>query len=75
MLTLGFTCIKKWSIVPGPIHQNKSILSQVMLPNKDRTVSAWSFNLRRDKFVMPWRDAILTEVMREKFRHEALIVK
>ena len=32
--------IKKWSIVPGPIHQNNSLLSKVMLPKKDRTVCA-----------------------------------
>ena len=44
--------IKKWSIVPGPIHRNNSLLSQVLPPKTDRTVYAWSFNLRRDKFVI-----------------------
>ena len=44
--------IKKWSILPGPIHQNNTLLSYVLLPKTDRTVCAWSFNLRRDKFVI-----------------------
>ena len=35
-----FARIKKWFIVPGPIHQNSSLLSWVMLPKTDRTVQA-----------------------------------
>ena len=44
--------IKKWYIVPSPIHQNNALLSQALLTKTDRTVCAWSFNLRRDKFVI-----------------------
>ena len=35
-----FARIKKSSIVPGPIHQDKSLLSYVMLPKTDRTPQA-----------------------------------
>ena len=42
----------KWSIVPGPTHQNNTLLSQVFLPKTDRTVCAGSFILRPDKFVI-----------------------
>ena len=49
---IGPAFLDKWSIVPGPIHQNNSLLSEVILLKKDRTVCAWSLNLRSDKFVI-----------------------
>ena len=37
---IGPAFLDKWSIVPGPIHRNNSLLSEVILLKKDRTVCA-----------------------------------
>ena len=37
---IGPAFLDKWSIVTGPIHQNNSLLSEVILLKKDRTVCA-----------------------------------